>query len=247
MAIIKSLGYIVGIIIVFIFGISGTYVLGHYEHGFNVPINSLLDAAYFTTITLATVGYGDVVPVTNIAKIFVMVLIISGIGVFITSVTVITGEFVNSRMEKYSGRLSGFERRLLKNHVVLIGVDSVNLRLAERLKNKKAKFLIITSDKTMLDHLRSTGYKAYLADETNEDDMKNFELGKAKAIIMDMRDKSRMVYAILLVRNLAKDSRIVTVAHTKEEERNTRSMGVSIGIINPADLASEILAKKLIE
>lgn len=48
---------------------------------------SLLDAAYFSVVTIATVGYGDLAPKTAIGKVFTMGYIFSGIGVFVAAVT----------------------------------------------------------------------------------------------------------------------------------------------------------------
>ncbi len=44
---------------------------------------SVLDAAFFSLITLTTVGYGDLVPTTALSKIFTMVYVVLGIGVLI--------------------------------------------------------------------------------------------------------------------------------------------------------------------
>jgi voltage-gated potassium channel len=48
---------------------------------------SLLDAAYFAVVTIATVGYGDFVPQTTVGKIFTIGYIFSGIGIFVAAVT----------------------------------------------------------------------------------------------------------------------------------------------------------------
>ncbi len=243
----KIIAYILAISFVFAFGISGTYILGHYKNGFNIRINTLLDAAYFTVTTISTVGYGDIVPVTETARLFVIVLVITGLGVFLSAITVLSGDFVNSRIEKFSGGITNIERRFLRNHVVLVGTDTVNSSLAEKLKNRRVSFIIITSDKSTFEELRSHGYRTFIADETDEEAMKKFELGRAKSIIIDMHDKSRMVYAILVVRNLAKNPRVVTVAHNKEEEKNVRNLSAGIGIINPPSLASDIISKRIAE
>jgi voltage-gated potassium channel len=242
------IAYVTAVIVVFIFGMIGTYVLGHYDHGFNVQIDSLTTAAYFTIITISTVGYGDIVPVTRAARIFVMILIVSGLGVFISSATGISSEIMNRSIERrMRGNTSFLERKLLRNHIVLIGADSVNMRIAEKLKVNKKKFIFITSDKVTSDALRAQGYNSYVSDETSEEDMRVFNLNKAQAIIVDMRDKSRIVYNILVVRSLAKDSKIVAIAHTKSEERNLRSLSASIGIINPSAIVSDIITKRLME
>jgi voltage-gated potassium channel len=50
----------------------------HYLEGW-----SLLDALYFSVITLATVGYGDLTPTTPIAKIFTIVYVINGLSILL--------------------------------------------------------------------------------------------------------------------------------------------------------------------
>jgi len=53
----------------------------------NVEGWSWVDAAYFSLITLSTVGYGDLHPLTNAGKIFTMGYVLVGIGVFVALVT----------------------------------------------------------------------------------------------------------------------------------------------------------------
>ncbi len=243
----KVAAYIVAAIVVIGYGITGTYILGNYYNGFNVPIHGVIDAVYYTVVTISTVGYGDIVPVTNIAKIFAVTLIISGLSVFLSALTVVGSDFVNSRIEKYSGKISNLDRRGLKDHIVLIGSDTVNTLLAEKLKKEKLNFILITSDREVYERHRKLGYKTYIADATDEEEMKKFELQNARSIIIDMMDKSRMIYVLVVLRNIAEYSKIVTVAHGKEEERNIRSLGIGVGIINPADIVSTILAKKIVE
>ncbi|MDP2719491.1 MAG: potassium channel family protein [Dehalococcoidia bacterium] len=51
---------------------------------------SFLDALYFTIVTVSTVGYGDIYPITTAGKLFAMLLIFTGIGTFLTIVTRLT-------------------------------------------------------------------------------------------------------------------------------------------------------------
>ena len=51
---------------------------------------SFIDALYFTIVTISTVGYGDIHPTTTVSKLFGIILIIIGIGIFLTIVTNIT-------------------------------------------------------------------------------------------------------------------------------------------------------------
>ena len=48
---------------------------------------SLLDAAYFSVVTIATVGFGDIAPKTALGKVFTIGYIFAGIGIFVAAVT----------------------------------------------------------------------------------------------------------------------------------------------------------------
>ena len=69
--------------------------------GFMVFENmSLTNAIYFSIVTMATVGYGDIHPQTAIGKILTIIIIIGGVGTFLSVVASITDVFVNRREEK---------------------------------------------------------------------------------------------------------------------------------------------------
>jgi voltage-gated potassium channel len=66
---------------------------------------SLIDAAYFVIVSMATVGYGDIHPVTEAGKVFTIILIVLGVGTFLGVIANITEIMlarreVESRMEK---------------------------------------------------------------------------------------------------------------------------------------------------
>ncbi len=57
---------------------------------------SVLDAAYFSVITMSTVGYGDVAPTTASGKVFTMVFTVAGIGIFVATITTVASIFVGN-------------------------------------------------------------------------------------------------------------------------------------------------------
>jgi voltage-gated potassium channel len=63
-----------------------------------------LDAAYFCVITLATIGYGDLAPVTQLGKLFTMLYVVAGLGVisaFIGTITRVSVERAQHRQRKH--------------------------------------------------------------------------------------------------------------------------------------------------
>ena len=62
---------------------------------------SLTDAIYFSIVTMATVGYGDIHPQSEIGKILALLIIVGGVGAFLSMVASITNLFVNRREESF--------------------------------------------------------------------------------------------------------------------------------------------------
>ena len=235
----RLLAYLAAMVIVVLFGTAGTYMLGS-RGAFSEKISSPISALYFTIVTLSTVGYGDIYPVTDAARIFVMILIISGLSIFLSAITVLSGDFLSSRIERLSGGLAGTERRFFKRHIVLIGYDTANALLAERLNAARRRFIIVTADKSVADQLRNRGYLAYVADYTLRDDMARFGLERASEIVIDLRDSSKAVYVVLVVKKLAKGVRLSVVAPTLEIEAHLSDLGID-NIINPTKIAADRL------
>ena len=61
---------------------------------------SVTDAIYFSIVTMATVGYGDIHPQTEVGKMLVLIIIIVGVGTFLGVIASITDLFVNRREEE---------------------------------------------------------------------------------------------------------------------------------------------------
>ncbi len=60
---------------------------------------SFLDALYFTVITLTTIGYGDLVPTTDLAKVFTIVFVITGVGFILAFLNFIVTRTVKDRVQ----------------------------------------------------------------------------------------------------------------------------------------------------
>ncbi len=235
--------YVIAIAAVLTYGTVGTYVLGR-EGDFNVNTMSLSGAIYFTIVTISTVGYGDIVPVTAIGRAFVIILIISGLSIFLSAITVLSGEFLSSRVEKLYSGTNSVDRKRMDSHIVLIGYDSTNALVAQRLKSQRRNFVIITGDKPTADALRKKGYPAFVEDYTSRSELEKFRLEKATDILIDLRDPSKTVYVVLVVRKLAKNVRISVVASNAEAETHLSDLEVD-NIINPVTIAADMLTKTL--
>jgi len=60
-----------------------------------------IDALYFTVMTISTVGYGDITPQTDLGKLFTMVYVICGMGIFVALVTRIANTVLRQSVEEF--------------------------------------------------------------------------------------------------------------------------------------------------
>jgi voltage-gated potassium channel len=79
----------------------GTVVMYNIESGAeNTRMKTLLDALWWCVATVSTVGYGDVVPVTNLGRIVALIYMFFGITLIAILMAVVTNTFYKKRIEK---------------------------------------------------------------------------------------------------------------------------------------------------
>ncbi|MBS3104906.1 two pore domain potassium channel family protein [Candidatus Woesearchaeota archaeon] len=97
--------YIVIIIMIFLFGGATFY---HYFEGWRY-----LDALYFSSYTMTTVGYGDITPKTDAGKIFTIFYVFTSVGIALYGLSIIASHFVEVREESWMER---FAKIRIKHH-----------------------------------------------------------------------------------------------------------------------------------
>jgi hypothetical protein len=70
---------------------------------------TVVDAVYFCSMSLATVGYGDVVPTTDVGKIFTVVYVLAGIGILVSFFTALTKKTLELQAERIRSRQAARE------------------------------------------------------------------------------------------------------------------------------------------
>ena len=105
------------------------------EHGINPNIHSFLDALYWALVTVSTVGYGDISPVTDVGKMIAMLGIIFGIAMisFVTSVMV---SAFAERFDELRTHSSMNSLHDLENVVILNGYGYLGSRIAHYIKEE---------------------------------------------------------------------------------------------------------------
>ena len=120
---------------------------------------SLLDALFMTVITLASVGYREVIPLSHAGQIFTVILITLGVGTITLSIYMIGGIVVEGQIRKVFGRRY-VERQIqkLKDHYIICGYGRMGSVLAAQLEQEHVPTVVIEQDSVALQRLSTSDH-----------------------------------------------------------------------------------------
>ena len=179
------------------------YVL---EFDVNQEIHSYLDAIYWALVTVSTVGYGDISPVTDVGKIISMFGIVFGIAMisFVTSVMV---SAFSERFDELRNSDSMNHVHKMRNVIIINGYGHLGMTIAKKLrKHKKYEPVIIENDETKARIAIGDGYHIIKADGSSAKLIK--ELYKKNNILAMLTLRSSdidNIYFILNAKSIYRD------------------------------------------
>jgi hypothetical protein len=107
---------------------AGIFIFRRVEHW------SYVDAFYFSVITLTTIGYGDVVPKTEIGKILAALFALIGVGIFLFCVSIIAENYFFKRMVKFDKSIDNKVTRKISESLKTM---DRKIKFIEQMKNRK--------------------------------------------------------------------------------------------------------------
>jgi voltage-gated potassium channel len=203
---------------------------------------SLIDIAYFTLVTVTTVGYGDIVPVSDRAR-FLDAVFVTPIRVFIWLVFLGTAYELVLQRAIEAWRMRRLQQKLA-DHVVICGCGASGLRAArEMAAAAMAPGGIVAVDVSAdaLEEAAQAGFIGLRGDPTREQVLGEAAVERARAVIVATGRDDTNVLIVLTARNLAPQARIVALSH---EEENVKLMlhGGADRVIEPSRMSGLLLA-----
>ena len=212
------------IVIILLYGILGSmYIMGL----------NIYDSIYYTIITIATVGYGDIIPITPLQKIFSVTLALSGVGILAYIVTFIISSVTQNLHDIRSGRI--MERKLanMKNHYILCGFGRVGTAVYEELMKRNQKVIIIEKNEEKLEDIEENENAIFLNGNATEDKtLKKLNIDKSLGVIVATGSDVDNLFIVLTTRELYKDAWIVSRASKKESVKRLKHAGAN-KVISP--------------
>lgn len=188
----------------------------------------LLDALYMAVITLSTVGFGEVKPLTPGGKLFTIVLIL-GAGWLAMYLLSGMADFLLSG----EGRAYLKQRRLLRmldklcDHVIVCGYGRVGRHVAGELAAQGLPFVVIDPSPEKISRVGESGFLALQGDGANEALLARAGIERARGLLVAADSDAQNVFIVLSARSVRSDLLIVARAIDEQSESKLVKAGAN--------------------
>ena len=203
---------------------------------------AFLDSLYMTVITITTVGYTEVHPLTSGGRIFSIFLIVGGVGGALYAITGIVQYVVEGNIGTIWGkRKMGKKIINLVKHFILCGFGSVGEEIARTFKAEGVPFVIIENRPECVARLEQTEYIYLQGDATKDEVLKMAGIKRARGLVAAVGTDTDNTYITLSARGLCPDLFIEARASSKEAVTKLERAGAN-RIISPQAIGGRRMA-----
>jgi voltage-gated potassium channel len=209
-------------------------------------IQSLRDALWYLTETLTTVGYGDMLPVSNVGRMIGFVFLLSSFGVY----GFIIGQIANFMSTLKEQKVLGLNGTKFKNHAVIIGWNDFGQSVTQHLVGAGRQVAIITKDRTSIDiikeHFPTDLVYTLYSDYNNFDLIEKSNLTSSSIVFINLTDDTeKLVYIINMKKHFADLNYVVTLDNGNLK-KTFQNAGVTYAI-SKNEISSKLLASYIYE
>jgi voltage-gated potassium channel len=208
-----------------------------------------LSCFYMTVITLATVGYGEVIDSSNFPgiRIFTSILILFGMGIILYSVSTATAIMVEMDLrDAFKRRKMNKDIKQLRSHIIVCGIGATGSCIAHELEKTGRDFVIIERDRERIEAAQKLGEFLYIqADATDDETLMRAGVDKAAGLAAALSTEKDNLFLTLTARQLNPSIRIVARGLDESVNRKLRKAGAD-AVVSPTFIGGLRMASELI-
>ena len=209
------------------------------------------DSLYMVIITLGTVGYGEVHPLSSAGRVFTMFLIVAGVGLVTYAVGTIARMIVEGEIQAAFGRRRAMSKvRRLKDHWVICGYGRIGSLVAREFARRPLSFVVVERDETKAPRMPEE-YAVVIGDATEEDVLIEAGIERAKGLVTVLHSDADNLFVTLTARGL--NPSLFIIARYEEEKSETKLLRagadkvVSPHVIGGTRMAMAVLRPAVID
>ena len=220
----------------------GTLCLGILGFRF-LALYTWVDAVYMTIITISTVGFGEVQPLNDTAKLFTVVLILVSVVVLGYAISVIT-EYILKRSNVELLKKRRVQKIIdnLKDHVIVVGYGK---QAVQKLTTYKRSFVVIERDEEIVTRFQSEEMPFILGNANEDEVLIEAGVKRASTLISALPDDSDNLFVVLSARQMNSAMKIISRASEETTYRKLKFAGAD-NVIMPDKIGGDHMASLVV-
>ena len=210
------------------------------------PIETLFEAIYWSIVTISTVGYGDMVPVTHEGRFVALLVITAGISVLAFTTSLFVSAFTE-KLDEIREIKTIEDVAKLKKFYLICGYENVSREVARKLSKNGNDIIIMDENSERIEQAKKDGYTAlnYNPGRVESYEKLNINIDKnVKAILCLREDDVENVYAALTIRSISKDVFILSLLMNDTNRNKLDFAGINT-VVYPQELVG-LITKELV-
>jgi voltage-gated potassium channel len=207
---------------------------------------SLFEAFYFTLQTIATIGFGEPEGMNTTARVFVVVLILTGVSTVGYALSFAAQAIVESELVSTFGKRKMFKDiNKLNNHFIVCGGGRIGSGVVRDIERSGHDLVVIESDEPLADRMLAQGHLVLMGDATNDEVLKAAGIERARGLAAAVSSDPDNLYITLTARDMNKNLMIVARANEEFAIERLRKAGAN-KVVSPALTGSSRIAQMLL-
>ncbi len=206
-----------------------------------------LESLYMTIITITTVGFKEVRPISDHGRIFTIFLIFSGVGIIAYTLGLVAQAMIEFQIMSILGRRKlGLKIRSLKDHYIICGYGKLGKVVANELKSKDIPLLVIEKEPELREALERNEHPYIIADATMEEVLIEAGIERAKGIVTLLSSDADNLFITMTARTL--NPELFVLSRADEEHTYNKLLRVGANrVVMPHIIGGQKLANLIIK
>lgn len=204
---------------------------------------SVWDAFYMTVITVTTVGYREIHPMSRAGEAFTALVLLVGVGTALYTFTLAATIVVEG-----GWRVRMAARRMIRmidqldHHFIICGFGRIGRVIAEEFRQQGIAFVVVDRNADLIRQVTDAGMLGVQGDASQQEILERVHIARARGMVAAVGTDAENVYAILTARELAPRLFIVGRAESEDSERKLRRAGAD-RVISPYQIGGQQMAQ----
>jgi voltage-gated potassium channel len=203
------------------------------------------ESLYMTVITIATVGFSELKPLSDAGRVLTMGLIALGVTIGGYMISMLMQIIVQGELVKALGRRK-VERKIaeLRDHIIICGFGRIGQIIGQELCRDNIGFIVIDEKPEAIAKAEMAGYLALQMDATTEEALVRAGILQARGLVTSVQSDADNVFITLTARGLRPDIYILSRASELKNEEKLRRAGASL-VVSPYLIGGRRMAQVL--